>query len=41
MYGGGVCFSLGRCCCYIHGCALFLDVKFVVKSKNIFVENEF
>ena len=33
--------GVGRCHLCTHGSALFLDVKFIVKSENIFVENEF
>ena len=33
--------GVGRCHLCTHGCALFLDVKLIVKSENAFVENEF
>ena len=33
--------GVGKCRLCTHGCALFLDVKLIVKSENIFVENEF
>ena len=33
--------SIGRCHLCTHGCALFLDVKCIVKSENVFVQDEF
>ena len=33
--------GIGRCHLCTHGCALFLDGILIVKSKNVFVENEY
>ena len=33
--------GVGRCHLCTHGGALFLDVKFIVESEDIFVQNEF
>ena len=33
--------SIGRCHLCTHGCALFLDVEFIVDSENVFGVNEF
>ena len=33
--------GVGRCHLCTHGCTLFLDVKFIVESEDIFVQNEF
>ena len=33
--------GIGRCHLCTHGCALFLDVKLIIKSENVVVENGF
>ena len=33
--------GIGRCHLCTHGCALFLDGILIVKSKKVFVENEY